>query len=550
MNATSERLTAAFERLSVTGLLLGAFFFAGSLTPSLIPRHFAVQGVLSGLSLAVGYGLGRLLERIWAYVQAPQPAAAQVRTLRRIVGAAGLVLAVTFLWLATGWQNDVRDALRMPHVDSANPVRVGLIAFVTFCLLMTIAWVVGVVFRVISTWLKRHMPERAANLLGFTLAALLVWSVVDGVIFRLALKAVDSSYRELDARIDSDIAAPLDPGKTGSRASLLDWQDLGRRGREFVVSGPTKESIEELLKAPAAEPIRVYAGLNSAETPSERARLALAELKRVGGFEKSVLVVVIPTGTGWVDPAGVDTVEYLHRGDVASVAVQYSYLSSWLSLLIEPDNGAETAHAVFDEVYRYWTTLPRESRPRLYLHGLSLGALNSQRSADLFKVIGDPFDGAVWSGTPFQSRMWRTMTAGRQPGSPAWLPVYGDSSAVRFTNQDNHLLIPGAQWGPMRMVMLQYASDPITFFEPAVIYREPEWMRPPRGPDVPPSFRWIPILTFLQLVVDITICGTVPPGRGHVFSAANYIDAWKEVSQPPNWSDQDTATLKAALSDR
>jgi uncharacterized membrane protein len=550
MSIKSERLTVWVQQMSLTGLMLGTLFFAASLTPSLIPRHFVLQGVLSGLSSALGYGIGLLLERTWAYVQLPQPAGGLARRLKQGVGLTCLVIAVVFLWLADGWQNSVRTALDMPMTTSANPVLVGLLAFLTFWLLTAIARLVRFTFQVISRWLKRRMPERAAYLLGAVIAGLLFWSVLDGVIFRSALHIADSSYRELDARIESDIAAPLDPGKAGSAASLIRWQDMGRRGREFVVTGPSKESIGALLKGPAVEPIRVYAGLNSAETPRDRARLALAELKRVGGFDRSVLVIIIPTGTGWVDPAGSDTVEYMHRGDVASVAVQYSYLSSWLSLWIEPDNGSETALALFDEVYGYWRTLPRETRPRLYLHGLSLGALSSQRSADLFKVIGDPFDGAVWSGTPFQSTMWRTMTASRRPGSPAWLPISGDSSTVRFTNQQNHLNIPGATWGPMRIVMLQYASDPITFFEPSIFYRQPEWMNAPRGPDVSPAFRWIPIVTALQLGVDIVVSGTVPPGRGHVFSAANYADAWVAVTEPPDWSGEDTAALKAAMKGR
>jgi uncharacterized membrane protein len=72
----------------------------------------------------------------------------------------------------------------------------------------------------------------------------------------------------------------------------------------------------------------VYVGLNSADSAEDRARLALEELMRAGGFERSVLLLATPTGTGWVDPAAQDTVEYLHRGDIASVAVQYSYLNS------------------------------------------------------------------------------------------------------------------------------------------------------------------------------------------------------------------------------
>ena len=81
-------------------------------------------------------------------------------------------------------------------------------------------------------------------------------------------------------------------------------------------------------------------------------------------FDRSILVLVMPVGTGWVDPAGIDTLEYLYAGDVASVAVQYSYLTSWLSLVIEPEYGTDTARALFETVYEYWTALPRDSRPR------------------------------------------------------------------------------------------------------------------------------------------------------------------------------------------
>lgn len=34
-----------------------------------------------------------------------------------------------------------------------------------------------------------------------------------------------------------------------------------------------------------------------------------------------MLVIITPTGTGWVDPAAIDSLEYLQRGDVASVAI-------------------------------------------------------------------------------------------------------------------------------------------------------------------------------------------------------------------------------------
>lgn len=537
-------------RLSNAGLLLGALLFAASLTPSLIPRTFLLQGVLSGLSFAIGYGLGVLAERAGGYLQLPRPPVRWARRLRRAAQAAAGLSVLVFLWLAGGWQNEVRAALAMSPADGANPVLIGLIALATFALLLLLARAVEWVMRRASARLRRRLPPRLANLLGAAFGLLLFWAVVDGVVLRLALRAADSSLRELDALMEPEVARPLDPMKPGGPGSLVAWKDLGRRGREFVVTGPTAAQITALLGAPAKEPIRVYAGLNSADSPQERARLALAELKRVGGFERSALVIIVPTGSGFVDPAASDSLDYLHRGDVASVAVQYSYLVSWLSLLTEPEMGADTAQALFDEVYGYWTTLPRARRPRLYLHGLSLGAQNSQGSVDLLRVVADPFDGAMWSGPPFQSAMWRRVTAAREPGSPVWLPRFGDGSVVRFTNQTNQLNEPGAHWGPMRIVYVQYASDPITFIDPATLWRRPAWLEAPRGPDVSRSLRWIPIVTALQLVVDTAVADTLPPGRGHKFSAANYIDAWTAVTAPAGWSAQDDARLRAAMAGR
>ena len=105
-------------------------------------------------------------------------------------------------------------------------------------------------------------------------------------------------------------------------------------------------------------------GLNSAETAEERAALALAEMQRTGAFDRSLLVIATPTGTGWVDPAAMLPLEIMHGGDVASVSVQYSYLPSWLSLLVQPEYGEETADAVFRAVYGHWRSLAAGSSGR------------------------------------------------------------------------------------------------------------------------------------------------------------------------------------------
>lgn len=539
-----------WNSLSSPGLLLGTLLFAVSLTPSLLPRSALMQGLVSGFSLAAGYAAGVIGNALWRYLEMPAPRPRVERIVTRVAAGVCAVTAAVFLWMASDWQDSIRDLMDMEPVEGVRPFTVGLIALLLFGLLLLVARLFRLTYRLISRPLARYVPHRVSYVIGIAVAAVLFWSIMDGVLFRYAFRAADNSFQQFDALLEADAEQPHDPLKSGSPPSLLDWRSLGRAGREFVSSGPTPEDLRAFFGGEAHEPIRVYVGLNSAETAEARANLALEELKRVRAFERSVLIVITPTGTGWIDPGAVDTVEYLHRGDIASVAVQYSYLASALALLLEPEHGAETAQALFEAVYGYWTRLPHDRRPALYLHGLSLGALHSDNAFEIYDVVGDVFQGALWSGPPFRSETWRSATDERVPGSPAWLPRFRDSSVIRFTNQHDRLGIPGVPWGPLRIAFLQYATDPVTFFEPRMLYREPEWMVPPRGPDVTPKLRWIPIVTMLQVLADTRAGDLTPRGHGHNYAPAHYIDAWVALTEPTGWTEESTERLKALFAGR
>jgi uncharacterized membrane protein len=535
-----------WHSFATSGLLLGTF---ASLTPTLLPRSVLTQGVLSGCSLATGYGMGVFGGWLWAYLEFPQPEGRLLRVAELAAATGCAAVAVFFLWQAARWQNSIRSLMKLEPVDTAHPLEVALIALVVFAILIALARLFKLTLRFVAMRVSRLLPRRVSNVIGVIAAVALFWSVISGVLFRVALRVADASFQEYDKLIKPETGPPTDPLKTGSSASGLRWEELGRAGREFISAGPTRADISAISGRGALEPVRVYVGLRSADTPQARAKLALDELKRVGGFERSVLIVVTPTGTGWVDPAAIDSVEYLHNGAVASVALQYSYLASWLYLLVEPGYGADVARALFKEIYGYWITLPKDSRPRLYLHGLSLGAMNSEQSTDLIEVLGDPFSGALWSGPPYSSRLWRSLTDRRNPGSPAWLPRFRDGSFVRFMNQDGVAAGPAyAAWGPMRVVYLQYASDPVTFFDYRSFYRELDWMLPPRGADVSPQLRWYPVVTLLQLTQDVLMATTAPIGFGHVYAPAHYIDAWIEVTDVRGWSPEQITRLKQHLS--
>jgi len=540
---------AILRWFSASGLLVGTLFFAVSLTPSLVPRPFLMQAVLSGVALAAGYGIGVSARWLWSYMQLPLPHGRARGLVKLGMGLICSVVAIAFLVQASEWQNSVRSLMHMEPVEGTRPLALGFIALLIFLALLGLGRLFLLIKRMIAQRLSRVIPHRISFVAGLAITAFLFWSVIDGVMARWVLNSFDASFQQLDAYIELALDPPADPTMTGSAASLIAWDELGRQGRRFVTSAPPTADLAAFAADGARAPRRVYVGLNSAETISERAQLALDELKRVGAFERSVLVIITPTGTGWVDPGGIDSLEYLHRGDVASVAVQYSYLPSWLSLLAQPEQGAETARALFEAVYYHWRELPPEHRPRLYLHGLSLGALNSERSADVWDIVGDPIHGALWSGPPFRSTTWQWVTSNRHPDSPTWLPRFRDGSVIRFANQAGDLDPFDADWGPLRIVYLQYASDPITFFEPTALYREPEWMAGERGPDVSPSLRWFPVVTSLQLAADIAAADSAPIGYGHSYATEHYIDAWLAVSQPEGWSADDIERLKQHVGD-
>ena len=527
---------------SFVGLVVAILLFAASLTPSLLPRHYLAEGLLAGFSIAFGYAIGVAIENLHLFLGLPVPSARVQRIAKRIIVIAVAIVFVTFLWRMTYWQNSIRVLMEMAPVETAYPYRTAGIAIAFGALLIAAGRLFLIACRYVSAKLSRFLPQRIAAMLGFTLVVLALLFLANDVIARRLLDAADSVFAAADSRQDEGIEQPTEPLACGSQDSLVIWDSIGRRGKNFLADGPTKESISEVLGQDAKRPIRVYVGLRSRPNKRLRAQLALEELKRVGGFERSVLVVATPTGTGWLDPSAVNTLEYLHGGDTAIVSTQYSHLPSWITILVDPYHSIESARELFEVVYRYWTTLPKESRPKLYLYGLSLGSLGSELSADLFTIFEDPINGAVWSGPPFASRVWQSAVNNRNEGSPPWLPTFRDGRMLRFTANENAL--GGDAWGPMRNVYIQHASDPMIWFSPGLLWSSPDWMEDPRGPDVSPHLRWCPIVTFLQVAFDMPMATSVPIGYGHNYSPASYIDAWKEVTQPSGWSDEKVTELK------
>src|SRR4051812_36896083 len=339
----------------------------------------------------------------------------------------------------------------------------------------------------------------------------------------------------IEARTSADVPV-IEPGEadrwvpstvSGGPGSLVSWAGMGRDGRLHALASVRPEplpnrpagvpdlSIETVMGTPAhAAPVQVYVGLDNAPTPRERVDLAMAELERTGAFDRSLLVLVSPTGTGYVNYVAVAALQYLALGDVATVTLQYSRRPSPLSLGMVR-TAREQNRLLWLRIVERLRDRPGR-RPRIVLFGESLGAHTSQ---DVFLHWGTlgldamGIDRALWIGTPYGSKWMRQVTRGNR------LDV--DRGAVAVVNDHAQLAALAERGRRPRFVLLSHDNDGVTRFGPDLLWYPPDWLGPsrprpqpiatgsPRG--ISPAMRWRPVTTFFQSLVDMKNAQTAGP---------------------------------------
>src|ERR1700751_1144366 len=207
-----------------------------------------------------------------------------------------------------------------------------------------------------------------------------------------------------------DSPPPTSSLRSGGPGSLVTWKDLGNQGRTFVDSGPSVEELSKFNGAPAVEPIRAYAGLESAPGIKAAADLAARELERMNGLKRKVVAVATTTGTGWINEAEAEAIEYMFNGDSAIVSMQYSFLPSWLSFLVDKENARQAGQALFEAVDKLIRQLPEGQRPKLVVFGESLGSFGGEAPFMSLNNILAPTDGALLSGPTFNNTVWTQLT--------------------------------------------------------------------------------------------------------------------------------------------
>jgi uncharacterized membrane protein len=242
-------------RLSRVGLVVGALFFALSLLPSLLPRAPYVQGVVSGVTVMIGYGLGAGGHALWEYLGIPTlRGRARTITLALLLGLIGL-MTVRAVWQQVGWQNDTREIFGM---DPVTPTTWPVIAAVTVgvaALLLVLARSLRLLFGTVGRWLGRHLPRRVAWVLGTAALVLLFWLLITDVLISGFFTGANAIFSLRDDATTPGVSQPVAPERSGSPQSLVAWETLGRQGRSFTGWGPTVEQLNGFSGGGAKTPV-------------------------------------------------------------------------------------------------------------------------------------------------------------------------------------------------------------------------------------------------------------------------------------------------------
>ena len=259
--------------LDFVGVAFGTLFFCLSLTPSLLPRDWLFQGLISGLNAAIGYGIGVFARQILRRFVFTPPHLVATAEAGEILGKgahgggldcgqrrnADFCRSLAASGVGGGGLGRPVDARLPSHADHRRPGRRGVRG-----------WGTGGSGphqdhgQVLDPALALH--HQTALFIGTAIVVVLAIMLINGVLIRGFLAGANRVFQP-----QNTTTRPGSPSRLSPRSGVQHLSrhgDPGLRRPDFVANGPDADELQSVNGRPAKEPIRVYVGLQTAEDDS------------------------------------------------------------------------------------------------------------------------------------------------------------------------------------------------------------------------------------------------------------------------------------------
>lgn len=536
-------------KLRDSGLIGAAVLAWISFMPSLLPRVWYFQGLITGISLFTGYVFAIIIRSIHLRYIAPQITLTDrwrrigdsiIYWSHKLIPFLVIVYVVIGSISAVRWHDQsaaLVDASTQPWLLYLGiPVIALAVLFVLLTIGREVVWLIAWVSRFLQRTLR--IPRPAARFVGIVSVVILALGLGQGVVLRVFFEGANILFSAQNDSAIEGVTEPAEPERSGSPASVVDFEDLGMQGRRFVDGGLRADELSALLSEEAKEPIRLYSGIESASDDDGRAALVVDELNRTRAWERESVAIVPTTGTGWINPNAAQAIELLGAGDTAIVGTQYSFLPSWISFLADQDKARSAGNALISAVAAWRDSLPADAhKPKLYVYGESLGTLAGEGAFSGLRDIRSTVDGVLWMGPPNSSTIWNSLVSRRDPGTTEVEPTYADGLLVRFSENPGEFREGVGEWLSPRILYVQHATDPVVWWNSDLLFQRPDWLEEEPGEGRHPDMTYLPIGTFWQVTADLGNAVGGGQGYGHLYDS-EIIDGWATITERPGWDEE------------
>ena len=249
MPALPKARARLFAPLSYGGIVGALVFFGFSLTPSLLPRSPLLQGLVSGLSVAGGYGLGALVFWAGAKATAWRPTRRGRRFAWLALAVAGIAFVVPALYVGGVWNNETRALMTLEPVSPWTPAAALPIALLIWFVLLVIARLLRWAARAVGNLLSRWLPRIGAIVLGAVIVAVPLLVVFSGLLSQ-ASSLADSVYGKTNDTTAEGVTQPTSALRSGGRGRWSRGTHSGSRAATSSAAAPTGRPWSSSAESP------------------------------------------------------------------------------------------------------------------------------------------------------------------------------------------------------------------------------------------------------------------------------------------------------------